>query len=77
MEMTYWIGRQSAAMAMARGAAGAEARLIHYEMAGRYGLKAASCWPTLPSGKPPEAARAGPAAMHILGARGAPAEPGQ
>ena len=28
-------------MAMARAAAGAEARLIHYELAGRYSIKAA------------------------------------
>ena len=28
-------------MAMARAATGAEARLIHYELAGRYSIKAA------------------------------------
>jgi hypothetical protein len=42
MEKTYWIGRQAAAGAMARGASSAKARLIHYELAGRYGVKAAS-----------------------------------
>ena len=41
MEKNYWIGRKRAAMAMARGAASPEARLIHYEMAGRYSIKAA------------------------------------
>ncbi len=41
MEQTYWLGRERAAMAMARNAASSEARLIHYELAGRYSLKAA------------------------------------
>lgn len=41
MENTYWLGRERSAMAMARGAVGAEARLIHYELAGRYSIAAA------------------------------------
>ena len=41
MEKTYWLRRQRAASAMARAAATAESRLIHYEMAGRYSLRAA------------------------------------
>ena len=41
MEKTYWLGRKRAAMAMARNAACSEARLIHYELAGRYSIKAA------------------------------------
>jgi hypothetical protein len=41
MENRYWIGRKRAAMAMARGAASAEARLIHYQLAGLYSVKAA------------------------------------
>jgi hypothetical protein len=40
MEKKYWIGRKRASMAMARGATG-EARLIHYELAGLYSIKAA------------------------------------
>jgi hypothetical protein len=44
MEKKYWLGRKRAAMAMARGAATAETRLIHYELAGRYSIKAA-CTP--------------------------------
>jgi hypothetical protein len=40
MEEGYWIDRRRAAMTMARNASTAEARLIHYEMAGRYSLKA-------------------------------------
>ena len=45
MEKKYWIGRKRSAVAMARGASSAEARLIHYEMAGRYSIKAAQCAP--------------------------------
>lgn len=41
MENRYWIGRERSAMGMARGAATAEARLIHYDLAGRYSVMAA------------------------------------
>lgn len=41
MGKEYWSGRQRAAMRMARAAATSEARLIHYDLAGRYGIKAA------------------------------------
>ncbi|MEA3012845.1 MAG: hypothetical protein QOD42_1390 [Sphingomonadales bacterium] len=41
MDERYWIGRKRAAMAMARAATSAEARLIHYDLAGRYSVKAA------------------------------------
>jgi hypothetical protein len=41
MEKTYWLRRQHAAVAAARDARTAESRLIHYEMAGRYSLRAA------------------------------------
>ena len=41
MDKTYWIGRKRAAMAMARAAATSEARLIHYDLAGRYSIRAA------------------------------------
>jgi hypothetical protein len=43
MEKTYWIGRKRAAMGMAKGAQSAEARLIHYDLAGRYSILAAQC----------------------------------
>lgn len=43
MEKKYWIGRKHAAMGMARGASSAEARLVHYELAGLYSIKAARC----------------------------------
>ncbi len=41
MERNYWLARNSVAAMMARQATSAEARLIHYEMAGLYSLKAA------------------------------------
>ena len=41
MDNRYWIGRKRSALKMARGAATAEARLIHYDLAGRYSVKAA------------------------------------
>jgi hypothetical protein len=41
VEKRYWIGRKRSALAMARGAATSEARLIHYDLAGRYSVKAA------------------------------------
>lgn len=47
MDKTYWIGRKHAAMAMARGAASSRARLVHYELAGRYSIRAAHCLPFL------------------------------
>lgn len=42
MEKNYWIGRMHAAVAAARGAATSESRLIHYELAGRYSIRAAN-----------------------------------
>jgi len=41
MEQKHWLGRKRASMANARAAASAEARLIHYDLAGRYSIKAA------------------------------------
>ena len=41
MGKEYWIGRKRAAIAMARAASNSEARLIHYDLAGRYSVKAA------------------------------------
>jgi len=42
MEKAYWLGRKRASLKMAQNAAGSESRLIHYDLAGRYGLKAGS-----------------------------------
>jgi hypothetical protein len=40
MEQAYWLSRMRASLDMAR-AATTEARLIHYDLAGRYSIKAA------------------------------------
>ena len=53
MEKKYWIGRKRAAMAMARAATSAEARLIHYDLAGRYSVKAANTPPFMLPDKGP------------------------
>jgi hypothetical protein len=42
MEKAYWLGRKRASLKLARGAASSEARLIHYDLAGRYSVKAVS-----------------------------------
>ena len=52
MEQRYWIGRKRSAMAMARNAATSEARLVHYELAGRYSIKAAHCLPFVAQATP-------------------------
>ena len=41
MDQAHWLGRKRASIANARRAAHAEARLIHYDLAGRYSVKAA------------------------------------
>ncbi len=50
METAYWVGRKRASLANARAAAGGEARLIHYELAGRYSFKAESAARTQTAG---------------------------
>ena len=42
MEKAYWISRKRASLKLARNAVSSEARLIHYDLAGRYSLKAMS-----------------------------------
>ena len=42
MEKAYWLSRKRASLKLAHNAASAEARLIHYDLAGRYSLKAMS-----------------------------------
>lgn len=53
MERKYWIRRMHAAMAMARRARTAESRLVHYDLAGRYSIKAANVLPFLVTRKEP------------------------
>jgi len=45
MDKAYWIGRKRASLRMARAATSAEARLIHYDLAGRYSVRAADAVP--------------------------------
>jgi len=52
MDNGYWIGRKRMALGMARGAATAEARLIHYDLAGRYSVRAAQSAAFAPPGQP-------------------------
>jgi hypothetical protein len=42
MEKGYWLSRKRVSLESAQNAVSAEARLIHYELAGRYSLKALS-----------------------------------
>jgi hypothetical protein len=42
MERAYWLSRKRASLKLAQEAASAEARLVHYDLAGRYSLKAMS-----------------------------------
>ncbi|MEO5773862.1 MAG: hypothetical protein ABIQ32_07070 [Sphingomicrobium sp.] len=42
MDKAYWLRRKRDSLAAAQNAVGAEARLIHYELAGRYSLNAAA-----------------------------------
>ena len=42
MEKAYWLGRKRASLKLAQNAASSEARLVHYDLAGRYSMKASS-----------------------------------
>ncbi len=42
MEKAYWLSRKRASLKLARNAASSGARLAHYDLAGRYGVKAVS-----------------------------------
>jgi hypothetical protein len=42
MEKAYWLSRKRASLKLAQNAASSEARLIHYDLAGRYSVKANS-----------------------------------
>ena len=42
MEKAYWLGRKRASLKLAQNAAGSEARLAHYDLAGRYSVQAMS-----------------------------------
>lgn len=40
MNKVYWLGRKRATLRLARESTNSEAKLIYYDLAGRYGLKA-------------------------------------
>jgi hypothetical protein len=42
MEKAYWLTRKRASLKLAQNASSSRARLVHYDLAGRYGLKAMS-----------------------------------
>ena len=42
MEKAHWLTRKRASLKLAQNATSAEARLVHYDLAGRYSLKALS-----------------------------------
>jgi hypothetical protein len=42
MEKAYWLSRKRASLKLAKNAASSEARLVHYDLAGRYSVKASS-----------------------------------
>jgi hypothetical protein len=42
MEKAHWLSRKRASLKLAKEAASSEARLVHYDLAGRYSLKALS-----------------------------------
>ena len=41
-QQAYWLGRKKASLKSASAAASSEARLIHYDLAGRYSVKASA-----------------------------------
>lgn len=56
MEQLYWIDRKRASIANAERATSSKARLVHYELAGLYSLKAAEASvadPALPAQSSP------------------------
>ena len=42
MEKLYWLTRKRATLKLARNATNSKARLVHYDLAGRYALNASS-----------------------------------
>ena len=42
MEQAYWLTRKRASLVSAKAATNSTARLVHYDLAGRYSLKAMS-----------------------------------
>ncbi len=47
MDQKYWLKRNRSALARAQTATHSQARLIHFDLAGRYSVKAANCVPAV------------------------------
>jgi hypothetical protein len=47
MGRKYWLDRELSALTMARNASSAESRLVHFQLAGSYSIKAAASDPFL------------------------------
>jgi hypothetical protein len=47
MGRKYWLGRELSALTMARNASDAESRLVHFQLAGSYSIKASASDPFL------------------------------
>ncbi len=45
MEQTYWLKRKRSSLAKAQTATSAEARLMHFDLAGRYSVRAVNAAP--------------------------------
>ncbi|MEO7410476.1 MAG: hypothetical protein ABIU10_04045 [Sphingomicrobium sp.] len=46
MDQTYWLKRKRSSLARAQTATSAEARLVHFDLAGRYSVKAVNAAPS-------------------------------
>ena len=60
MEKAYWLARKRAALKSAQIAATSKARLAHYDLAGRYSVRAAS------AGTPPAADQSPAEKVHLV-----------
>jgi hypothetical protein len=65
MEKAYWLGRKRATLKLAQNATSSEARLVHYDLAGRYSVKAVSA-----ETQAIDLARSLPPAIHGAGSMG-------
>lgn len=74
MERKYWLGRERSALSMTEKSTNAEAKLIHFELAGRYSLKALSMEPFI---LPCEASAAEGERAALTVSPAAPATPSQ
>lgn len=50
LDQEYWLQRKRSSLASARSATSSEARMIYYDLAGRYSVRAANCGARSPRG---------------------------